>query len=289
MAKRIVAQEPWIAPDFSPETFGRLTTLSSVYKPEGSKYTLQDFVCTCGNKVTKPRSHVTHGNSSSCGCLKSDVTAARNKASAKHGYFGTPTYRSWSAMITRCEDPTHMAYHNYGGRGIKIDPVLREFTGFLAVLGPRPSPEHSVDRHPNRNGNYEPGNVRWATRKEQVRNTRANRVIEYQGKSQCATAWAEEYNLNVSCLIGRLNAGWPIEEALNTPSGKVRKSRQGYRPPEAKGGVTYTHNGETLTIYQWAAKTGINGGTINARIKSGWSIGDALTTPVKKKKPSQHN
>lgn len=217
MAKRIVAQEPWIAPDFYPETFGRLTTVSSVYKPEGSKHALQDFVCACGNKVTKPRVNVVHNNCSSCGCLKRDLMAARNKASAKHGYFGTPTYRSWEAMIARCEDTSHMAYHNYGGRGITIDPILREFTGFLAVLGPRPSLEYSIDRHPNKDGNYEPGNVRWATRKEQLRNTRVNVIIEYQGKTQCASAWAEELGIPVGRIYDRLESGWPIEDTFTVP------------------------------------------------------------------------
>ena len=289
MAKRIVAESSWIASDFRPETFNRLTSISSIYKPKGAKQALQDFVCDCGALVTKPRVYVTHGNCSSCGCLKKDITTARNKASAKHGYFGTPTYRSWSAMVTRCEDPTHMAYHNYGGRGVTIDPLLRDFIGFLSVMGERPSIEHSIDRYPNKNGNYEPGNCRWATRKEQLRNTRSNKIIEHRGKSQCATAWAEEYNLSISCLVARINAGWDVEEALTTPSGTVRNSRQGPQARKAKGGATYTHNGETLTIYQWEQKVGINGGTINARIKAGWPIDKALTTPVKPRKPSRRS
>jgi hypothetical protein len=213
MAKPIIPSESWIAPDFSPETFGRLTTISSPYKPEGAKSPVQDFVCSCGNKVTKPRVYVKCGNTKSCGCAKTEATTKRNKENAKHGYFGTPTYRSWEAMVARCEDSEHHAYHNYGGRGIKIHPDIRDFAGFLACIGERPSKEYSLDRIDN-NGNYEPGNIRWATRKEQGRNQRTNRMITALGKTQCISAWAEETGLSYDCIRGRLKAGWNPDDAM---------------------------------------------------------------------------
>lgn len=286
MAKRIVAESSWIAPDFSPETFNRLTTVSSVYKPPGAAQSLQDFRCECGKIVTKPRAAVKHGTTRSCGCLRSEILVNRNKSMATHGYFGTPTYRSWSAMIVRCEDETHMAYHNYGGRGITVSPELRTFEGFLAHLGPRPSIDHSLDRIDNSKG-YEPGNVRWATRVEQCRNTRVNRLVTYNGKTQPISAWAAEYGIPYTRLHSRIKTGWSAEDALTTPSGVRRKS---YDPvaiananPHTK---KYTYAGETLSISQWSRKLGMRRETLQHRLNVGWPFEKAVTLPVKHKKVS---
>jgi hypothetical protein len=289
MAKRIVARETWIAPDFSQETFGRLTTVSSVYKPEGSKIAVQDFICDCGKLLTRPRVYVVHGNCSSCGCLRRDFTVNKNKAAAKHGYFGTPTYRSWSSMVTRCEDPTHVAYHNYGGRGVVIHPELRDFVRFLAFLGERPSLRHSIDRYPNQNGNYEPGNVRWATVEEQANNKRTNRFIEHNGQKKTISQWARESCVSFVCFVSRIRNGWDIDEAMNTPTGQKRPSSKEDKNPTSRGGVTYTYKDRTLTLFQWSAEVCIDDGTLNSRIKAGWPIEKVLTTPVKKKKPSQRS
>src|SRR5678816_2973212 len=88
----------------------------------------------------------------------------------KHGMHGTPEYNSWEHMIGRCTRPSYEFYHRYGGRGITVCERWRRFENFYADVGPRPSPKHSIDRFPNRNGNYEPGNVRWANPVEQGRN-----------------------------------------------------------------------------------------------------------------------
>lgn len=80
-------------------------------------------------------------------------------------------------MKARCLNPRFPAFAKYGGRGITIDPRWHDFDCFLADMGPRPSVEHSIDRYPNGNGNYEPGNVRWATRSEQCRNRKSSRAV----------------------------------------------------------------------------------------------------------------
>lgn len=89
-----------------------------------------------------------------------------------HGMSRTPTHRCWTGMMTRCSNPRVPEFKNYGGRGITVCDRWRDFANFLADMGVRPSPTHSLDRFPNNDGNYEPCNCRWATRVEQSRNTR---------------------------------------------------------------------------------------------------------------------
>jgi hypothetical protein len=105
-----------------------------------------------------------------------ESVAKRNRI---HGGRYRPEYAVWQAMKDRCLNPNHAAYHNYGGRGIKICPEWQHsFAAFLRDVGPRPSPDLSIDRIDN-DGNYEPGNVRWATRSEQTRNQRPRKRNEW--------------------------------------------------------------------------------------------------------------
>lgn len=151
-------------------------------------------------------------------CSSRDRAIARNTT---HGMTGTPECDAWNSMKARCSDPNHKFWEHYGGRGIKVCcEWLGEhgFENFLAHIGPRTSPKHSLDRWPNQNGNYEPGNVRWATQKEQCRNLRNNRFATHEGKTQCIGAWAEELGLTIPFLWGRVvRQGMTIEQAIKTP------------------------------------------------------------------------
>lgn len=94
----------------------------------------------------------------------------------KHGLSQTPEYKCWQQIKARCLNANHKAYPDYGGRGVTVSPEwVDDFRAFLAYVGPRPSDQHSLDRFPNHNGNYEPGNVRWATAEEQNNNRRPHR------------------------------------------------------------------------------------------------------------------
>jgi hypothetical protein len=264
MAKPIIPSESWIASDFSPETFGRLTTISSPYKPEGAKSPVQDFVCSCGKKVTKPVSSVRSGNTSSCGCIKKEILAKKNKENAKHGYFGTPTYRSWSSMIVRCEDTSHVAYHNYGGRGIKIDQELRTFEGFLKYLGERPTKEHTLDRI-DVNGNYEPGNVRWATRKEQSTNKRNTINIRVGEESGDLNYWHEKTGISKGALHYRISKGWTPEQVLGLA----------VRPRSRTIYIEY--RGRRLSTYEWSKEIGVSASVIKQRLREGRPIDEVLS------------
>lgn len=124
------------------------------------------FVCDCGRGHVTWAHVVRTGQAMSCGCLKSQRAVA-NTHRKSHGMSKSPEYRNWDRMMDRCNNPNNIGYSGYGGRGIKVCARWRKFENFFADMGPRPSPKHSLDRYPDNDGNYEPGNVRWATADEQ--------------------------------------------------------------------------------------------------------------------------
>jgi hypothetical protein len=132
-----------------------------------------------------------------------------------HGHTYLPEYQPWKAMVARCTDPNCYRWPRYGGKGIEVR--FRDFDHFFSEIGPRPSPEHTIDRFPDNKGHYEPGNVRWATAKEQNRNKGSNRLLTHNGRTQCQAAWAEELGLSQKVICSRLLAGWSVERALTQP------------------------------------------------------------------------
>lgn len=137
----------------------------------------------------------------------------------RHGLADTPTHRSWMSMRQRCLNQNDRAYRNYGGRGITICSRWSVFENFLADMGVKPD-GMELERI-NVDGNYEPGNCRWATISEQARNTRRNRFIEFNGKRQTVAEWSRELGILEFTIYWRLNKGWSPERALSP----VRKKR----------------------------------------------------------------
>lgn len=159
------------------ERFGRLTLLRRLPERTADNHVLGLWRCDCGNEKPVALSRVRNGYTRSCGCLIREVSSATNR---KHGRRETREYSSWTAMKGRCLDPDNRDYPRWGGRGVTICPEwIASFEEFFAHIGPRPVGT-TLDRIDN-SRSYEPGNVRWATNKEQAANRRDTWIVEIHG------------------------------------------------------------------------------------------------------------
>lgn len=128
----------------------------------------------------------------------------------------TPEYRAWESMRDRCLDPNNIFYEDYGGRGITIYPRwIDSFIDFFNYIGKKPSNKHSLDRMDN-DGDYVPGNIQWATKREQSYNKRNTVIIDFNGESKTLIEWAEEIGIKTKTLAKRLRVGWTVERALTS-------------------------------------------------------------------------
>lgn len=180
-----------------------------------------------------------------------------------------PEYRWWQNMLNRCRNPITPAYRNYGGRGIAVCERWLTFENFLADIGPRPSPKHTLDRIDNARG-YESGNVRWATKAEQMRNTRRNTWITAFGETMCGADWAQRNGLSPGTISTRLKMGWPSEWVVTAFPGSQNNRMNNW----------ISAFGETLYITQWATRMGLDRTTISYRLKHGWSPERAVSQPT---------
>ena len=200
--------------DITNNKYGRLTAIkeTSEYLGESRKWVC---LCVCGKKVKVSKNSLMSGNTKSCGCLRMD-------AITKHGMYGTSVYRSWFALIQRCNNKNSTPYPYYGGRGISVcERWVNSFEDFYKDMGDKPSKNHSIDRIDN-DGDYCPENCRWATNKQQSRNKRNNVMVEFKGKEQCITDWSIETGINKDTLKSRIDSGWTIEKSL-TKSVAIQK------------------------------------------------------------------
>jgi len=215
--------------------FGRLIVCGEPTKEKESKVLV---ICDCGKMGMKFFRAMKNGRIKSCGCLRRENQRAVTHGLTRKGAPHSKILRAWHSMQERCHNPKNHAYKNYGGRGIVVctrwrfgENGLSGFECFRMDIGNPPTKEHSMDRFPDKNGNYEPGNVRWATWVEQARNTRKNKLISLDGETKCLVEWLSEKKINASTFRRRMKMlGMTEEEALKCPN-LTRMGRARYSLP----------------------------------------------------------
>ena len=238
--------------DLTGRVRGRWTVLSYSHvtvTPSGQRKHHWLCRCSCGTIKT-----VEGGNlktrDGSCGCHKAEVLAAR---CLKHGHARagnhSQTYEIWMAMKDRCFREGNTHWDRYGGRGITICQGFLDYTTFLAKAGERPSKDRSIDRYPDKNGNYSCGecpeclangwkfNVRWATAREQALNRnkkRTNMPVILDGVSHCVSDWMEIFHclLDPGTVYSRLRTGWEPRRAFTEPILRAARRKRTHKLPD---------------------------------------------------------
>ncbi len=166
--------------------------------------------CSCGKIVEVVGYDLKKGKSTKC-------QDCSEFGKVIHGYTRkgkkTKEYKAWEGMIKRCNNKNSIDYKYYGGRGIQVDPEWEVFENFLRDVGYAPSKKHTIDRIDN-NRDYEPGNVKWSTMKEQARNRRNNTILKYRNKEMTLAEWTEFLEVGRGFIYYRLKKGIPFEDIV---------------------------------------------------------------------------
>lgn len=231
--------------DLTGRRFGRLLVES--FAGFDKRKAQWNCICDCGTRKIIATAFLLNPEtgSKSCGCLQREAaTETITRVCVTHGRSSTPEYRIYKGMKQRCTNPAEEHWHRYGGRGIKICQGWLGpggFENFLADMGVRPSPVHSIDRIDN-DGHYScghcpeclangwPANCRWATQSEQTRNKSDNRRLTLNGETRCIAEWSEITGYPFSVISKRINQGWTDERALTQPIRQTRRKRKSLDP-----------------------------------------------------------
>lgn len=174
---------------------------------QGKRLTRTTFLCSCGKTHSAWQKDINYGTVRSCGC------AVKTDHYKTHGLSKTKTYSSWLAMKARCNNKNTPFYKNYGGRAISYDKKWESFSQFYKDMGDCPL-GYSLDRIDN-NKNYHKENCRWASSKQQMRNTSRNVFIKYKGKNRTLAEISDLTGLSQKMLSKRLKRGWSEYDTVN--------------------------------------------------------------------------
>ena len=204
------------------QVYGRLT----VVRLHSLRPTKWECECSCGKSTIVRSGHMVNGHTQSCGCVASEAIALRNTthggASVKIVHGGSvgkksKEYRTWTGLKTRCFNQNHHSYSDYGGRGISICERWNcSYESFLEDMGEAPTQYHTIERV-DVNKNYEPGNCKWATQKEQANNRRNNHFLTHLGETMTISQWSEKCGLKQQLIADRIRLGWDASMALTKP------------------------------------------------------------------------
>lgn len=201
--------------DLTGQKFGKLTVIERAKNRGKVIYWL--CKCECGGIIEVQSAHLKNGNTKSCGCMKG------NK---KHNMSHTRIYKIWKEMRNRCNNKKTNVYKWYGGRGISICSEWDNFNNFQTwAIQNGYNNNLTIDRI-DVNGNYEPSNCRWATRKEQANNTTRSIKITINNETHTITEWAKIYNIPAKMIFTRIKRGWDKEEAIITPKLRMERFKQ---------------------------------------------------------------
>lgn len=212
--------------------------------------------CQCGTRRAVDGDRLLRGNSRSCGCFHRQIVSKQNGNSKRIEYV------IWRNIVRRCVNKDDAAYHNYGGRGIRIcDRWLNSFDAFFEDVGERPDESLTLGRIDN-DGHYEPGNVEWQTDVEQANNKRNSRFLTHDGETMTLNQWSRKLGICREVIRDRIDRGATTEEAFAPPKPRYRM---------------LTHNGKTQDMKAWSVELGIPHSTIRRRLELGMSDDKALS------------
>lgn len=192
--------------DLTGQRFSRLLVIDEADRVLGKcgLHRAWNCICDCGTKCVVKQNYLLRGGTTSCGCYHLEVIRSNGDKIARHGHSkrkfrpATPTYYSWSSMMSRCNKSSDPAFEIYGGRGITVCVRWLNFDNFLEDIGERPV-ERTLDRI-DVNAGYSKENCRWATIKEQARNTRKNVTVIWDGKKVCLSELSEITKISYSAI-----------------------------------------------------------------------------------------
>lgn len=186
--------------DIAGQKFGRLLAIKRV-GTDSRRQPIWLFQCDCGNTKITDKHRVKNGGARSCGCKGIESSRLRRT----HGLARTPEWYSWTNMLARCRNQHSPYWDRYGGRGISVCDRWKKFENFLADMGKKPT-GGTIDRIDN-NGNYEPGNCRWASRREQSNNRNNTIYVTYEGQTKGLLEWGRIYGLTRASISKRYRKG----------------------------------------------------------------------------------
>jgi hypothetical protein len=194
------------------QRFGNLTVLG-----EGEPYSWGGLRlicrCDCGGETLVCKGSLLKGVSTHCGCM---AKARRGASHITHGFAYHPLWKIWNNMMARCYREENGSFSRYGGRGIRVCEQWKSFEAFCDDMGPRPAGT-TIERI-NNNGNYEPGNCKWATKRAQSNNRRNNHFVTVGESTKTLVQWADMYGTKASTIQARIRNGWLPAEAVETPT-----------------------------------------------------------------------